>query len=192
MKIVTVTGNIACGKSTLCRIIADEFKFVPIRADTIGHELFNDGHIIDQVVSEFPSVLVDGEIDRNILGSIIFKDESKRSILDSIMHPEIHLKINELLGSIGSNTSIVLEHPLVFELNMQTQYRPVILATCNNTLQLERLMTRNKLTVDDAMSRINSQMCQLEKIKEADLVVDTSIPLDLDHLSNFLDTYNLL
>lgn len=117
------------------------------------------------------------EIDRRKLGDIIFRDESKRKILNGITHPLISklMMKNVVSKSLKSKNSIVaVDVPLLFEVGLKLKaiFSIKIVVACSPQVQLERLVNRNKdLTKEQCENRIESQMPVVDKVKMADVVI---------------------
>lgn len=176
---VGLTGGIASGKSTVCDIFRGKGCQV-IDADKVAHELIRrGGSCYDRVIEKFGSAILcsSGEIDRKKLGAIVFEDKTQLEILNSILHPEvirtILLNLNEL-EKINSNPRRIVEVSMMIESGFHKSFQRLILVTCTPEQQIERLMTRNGLSLGQASKRIGLQMSLGEKIRFADYVVDNS------------------
>ena len=119
----------------------------------------------------------DGTLDRKKLGARIFADQSQRERLNHILHPFIITRQDEILnaweaedpGGVG-----IVDAALMIESGGYRRFDKLIVVHCRPEVQLERLMLRDKLSRDEALRRINSQMPQEEKQKFADYLIDTS------------------
>jgi dephospho-CoA kinase len=176
---VGLTGGIASGKSTVCDMLREKGCQV-IDADRVAHELIRRGQsCYDPVIEKFGFAILDssGEIDRKKLGSIVFEDQSKLEILNSILHPEvirtILLNLREL-ENVNSTPRQIVEASLMIESGFHKSFGRLILVTCTPEQQIERLMNRNGLSLAQASQRILLQMPLGEKIRYADDVVDNS------------------
>ena len=127
-----------------------------IDADKVAHELIRRGHsCYDPVIEKFGFAILDssGEIDRKKLGSIVFEDQSKLEILNSILHPEvirtILMNLREL-ENINSSPKRIVEASLMIESGFHKSFGRLILVTCTPEQQIERLMKRNGLSLEQA------------------------------------------
>ena len=176
---VGLTGGIASGKSTVCDLLREKGCQV-IDADKVAHELIRRGQsCYNPVIEKFGFAILDssGEIDRKKLGSIVFEDQSKLEILNSILHPEvirtILMNLREL-ENINSSLKRIVEASLMIESGFHKSFGRLILVTCTPEQQVERVMKRNGLSLEQASKRIPLQMPLSEKIRFADYVVDNS------------------
>jgi dephospho-CoA kinase len=119
----------------------------------------------------------DGTLDRQALGAIIFADEQKRDLLNSILHPHIIAAQDEQLRKweVDEPDGIaVVDAALMIESGGYKRFDKLIVVHCRPEIQLQRIMDRDELTRDEALRRINSQMPQENKQKFADYLIDTS------------------
>ncbi|XP_014662585.1 PREDICTED: dephospho-CoA kinase domain-containing protein-like isoform X1 [Priapulus caudatus] len=118
-----------------------------------------------------------GEIDRQKLANIIFYDEAKRRLLNSITHPEITKSIGWQVVSyfIKGYQFVILDVPLLFESKTMLKYlKYTVVVDCDEEQQLQRVMLRNSFTEEHARARIASQMPLREKCILADYVIANS------------------
>jgi dephospho-CoA kinase len=176
---VGLTGSIAVGKSFVTSILAELGCHV-LDADETAREVVKPGAPgLARIAKTFgESVLQsDGTLDRAKLGSIVFNDEVKRQLLNSILHPYIIDEQDKILRDWESRdpTGIgVVDAALMIESGGYRRFDKMIVVHCRPQIQLERLMARKELTVDDAHARIAAQMPQEKKVRYADYLIDTS------------------
>ena len=176
MKIIGVTGGIACGKSTLCNTLRELGAKVwdadaASRALTAPHgkalpairEAFGDGVF-------FP----DGTLDRKALGAIVFNDEAARQRLNGIVHPLVYEDMETFLQANSHEKTVFLDVPLLFETGYDKRCHEVWCAYLPRETQLERLMARDGLTREEALARVQSQMPLEEKARLSTHLIDTS------------------
>ena len=110
--VIGLTGGIGTGKSTVARILKD-LGLKLIDADQIGHEFLTSGtKVYNQLVKSFGEKILrpDGEIDREVLGGLVFSDAKKRQILNNLTHPAIREEIIEKIEeSRGRGEDVVVE-----------------------------------------------------------------------------------
>ncbi|XP_019233421.1 PREDICTED: dephospho-CoA kinase isoform X2 [Nicotiana attenuata] len=138
-----------------------------------------------KVVSAFgEDILLDnGEVDRAKLGQIVFSDPGKRQLLNRLLAPFISRGIlMEVLKLWMKGCSIiVLDVPLLFEAKMDKWTKPIVVVWVDPETQLQRLMTRDGSTEEEAKSRINAQMSLDLKRSKADIVIDNTGTLEALH-----------
>lgn len=179
MKRIGLTGGIATGKSTVANMLTELGAFV-IDADLVAREIVRHGcPAWHDIVFWFGRDVLrpDGEIDRARLGQIVFRDEQARLKLNQFTHPRVIARIDSILAELaerGHAEPVVLDVPLLIESGMTGSVDEVWLVVAHPDVQLERLMSRNQLDRDDALSRIAAQMPLEQKRKFADHVIDNS------------------
>lgn len=182
MRSIGLTGGIASGKSTVVELLR-EFGAATIDADKLGHQTYEPGtDTFRAVVAAFGDELVaeDGTIDRRVLGGKVFgkPDELKR--LTDIVWPGIRaLAAAELQRLAGEGTEVaVLEAAVLIEAEWQDLVDEVWVVSVSPDAARERLMARNNMSAEDADARISSQLSNAERLRHADIVLDTDCPLD--------------
>lgn len=180
--VIGLTGGISSGKSTVSAFLA-KLGAAVINADEIGHEAFRPHtEIWRQVVTAFGEGITKtgGEIDRQKLGEIVFNDAKSLEKLNEIMHPAMYRiaeqKITELLKK-GMDI-IVLEAPLLVEAGWLPLVDTVWVTIADEITVVKRLRRRNGLSEEQAMARIRSQLPAEEKVKYADVIINTGGTLD--------------
>lgn len=178
MKWIGLTGGIATGKSTVTGLIESR-GYKVIDADRISHELTQlaqPGYA--QILSHFGNEILDASlrIDRKKLGQIIFSSVDQKKVLESILHPLIQERVQELKDEYEAHGASVLFYdvPLLFENNLSDQFDAVLMVWCQADIQLERLMKRNNLTEAEALARMQAQMPMTEKIRKSTYCIDNS------------------
>lgn len=181
MLIVGLSGNIGCGKSSLSNIFKEEHIDV-VDADIVARHIFEDEELLETVFKKFgPSIKnKDGSLNRKALGNIVFNDDKKLVELNNITHPRIKEKIfNQIEDIRNQNKSIaILDAALLVEGGYLKDVDLLLIVTCDENVQIERIKLRDNCTKEEALSRINSQMSQTEKAKYADYIIDNSGTLE--------------
>lgn len=171
-----LTGGISTGKSMISKYLS-ELEFPIVDADKIAHQVLeSDLSVISAIKEQFGSDVagING-IDRKKLGQIVFGNEAKLKELNQITQPAIRTKIVDEIKTLNQNHNlVVLDAPLLFEEGYAGMVDVVMVVTSDESIQLSRLMKRNKLTQADARKRITAQMPLQQKVKHADIVIDNS------------------
>lgn len=176
--VIGLTGGIASGKSTVSQMIKEKGIRV-VDADIIAKEAVSKGSAaLHQIVQTFGEevLLPNGELNRQQLGTIIFSDEEKRKQLNAIVHPEVRKEMLKQRdeGVSNNETFVVLDIPLLFESKLEGLVDRIIVVYTTPELQLSRLMNRNDLSEEEALSRIHSQQPLEEKCQKADRVIENT------------------
>ena len=181
---IGLTGGIASGKSTVLTYFKD--KGIPyIDADIVAREVVEPGtEGLQAIVDTFGSNVLhdDGTLNREALGAIVFHNEEKRQLLNNCLKTHIRNRIMKLTSQYeqGNTPILIYDIPLLIEGEWYTMMDEVWLVYVNETTQIERLMSRNGYTREDALARINSQMRLDDKRAYADVIIDNNgTPSDL-------------
>lgn len=176
---IGLTGSIAVGKSFVLSVL-EELGARTIDADQIAREVVAPGTPgLQALVDAFGKEVLtpDGALDRPKLGAVVFGDEPKRLKLNSILHPFIIARQDEIITRWEQESPdgiAVVDAALMIESGGYRRFDKLIVVHCRPDIQLQRLMSRENLTRAEAERRINSQMPQEEKKKYADFLIDTS------------------
>jgi dephospho-CoA kinase len=176
--VIGLTGGIASGKSTVSNMLK-EMDITVIDADVEARLAVEKGEpAYQKIIAEFgDDILLDTEeIDRVKLGSIIFHDAEKRQLLNGIVHPEVRNRMNNQVeaAKVRGEQVMVLDIPLLFESKLTHMVEKTILVYVDRDIQLNRLMERNDLSLEDAEARISSQMPLSDKVALADAVINNN------------------
>lgn len=193
MLVIGLTGNIGCGKSSLSNILKNNSLDI-IDADIISRDIMNDKDLLNKIFETFGNDIKreDGTLNRKELGKIVFNDDEKLIMLNNITHPAIKNEIKKRIKEIEDNNRniVVVDAALLIEGNFLDLIDRLVVISCDLDVQLNRIMKRDNITKEEAISRIKSQMDQNEKIKYGDYIIDNSKGLDeLNYKANKLITY---
>lgn len=176
MKIIGLTGGIACGKSMISKHLLNK-GYPVIDADIAARKIVEVGTPALQEIIEFYGkeiLLDDGNLNRKKLGEIIFIDERKRKKLNEITHPRIREWMLEKLELEQQKESdvVFMDIPLLFENKLFQVTDKVLVVYVDEETQISRLMKRDKLSREQALFRIKSQISMEEKKGRADYIID--------------------
>ena len=171
MLIVGLTGGIGAGKSTVANMFA-QLGALTIDADQLAREAIEPGSTgFDEVIAEFSTkILTDGDIDRQKLGKIVFKDSEKRKKLEAIIHPRVQSALAQKIKTLSPGDVLVYEIPLLVETNAADKFDYIITVESDIENRLDRLFERG-LSEDEAERRIAAQASQAEREAVADRVI---------------------
>jgi len=179
---IGLTGGIGSGKSTVSAILKNN-KFKIIDADNIAKEVLEKNpQILETVRVEFGSGFFDwrGEFRRKEFGNHIFRFPKQRIKYEQIIMPYIKASIEKELDNYKKKKEkiIILDAPTLIENKMHEEMDFVILVCADNSVQIKRIIERDKLNKVDAVSRINSQMSMEEKKEYANILIDNNGDLE--------------
>jgi dephospho-CoA kinase len=181
---VGLTGSIGVGKSFVASVFIELGCHV-LDADQTAREVVMPGTAGLKALTEaFGEDILnpDGTLNRKELGAVVFNDESQRQRLNHILHPFIIARQDEILNAWEAEDPDgigIVDAALMIESGGYKRFDKLIVVHCRPEVQLERLMLRDKLSREEALRRINSQMLQEEKQRFADYLIDTSDGFDL-------------
>ena len=171
MLVVALTGGIGSGKSTVGQIFA-QLGAIVVDSDQLARDVLERGSIgFNEVVAKFgDEILKNGEIDRQLLGSIVFKDPTKRSELEQITHPLIRKAFAEVIARSTSNSIVINQIPLLVESNHDYKFDHVITVSASEDIRAQRLLKRG-LTGVQIRERMQAQVTDQMRESIADSVI---------------------
>ena len=172
---VAVTGGAGSGKTSVCNRLK-ELGVKVISADEMAREAVAPGsEALTKIIRFFGEkvVLFDGTLNRKILRRMITDDDDARLTLERFLHNEITnlIQKNVVCAEKEGCRMVVIEVPLLFELDMKERFDRVVVVSADKELRVKRLMERDQTSRDSAENLINVQMPDEEKVGRADYVV---------------------
>jgi dephospho-CoA kinase len=191
MKVIGLTGGIGSGKSTVARFLK-ELGAVVINADEVGHEAFKPNtDVWRRVVAAFGKEIIkpSGEIDRKGLGKIAFSNPEALARLNRLVHPYVYTRIKARLEGYRRRgvRVVVLEAPLLIEVplskkvgepTLSDEVDEVWVTVAPESVVLQRLKDKSGMAEEQALARIRSQLSSAERVRNADVVINTDCSLD--------------
>ena len=164
--IIGITGGISSGKTSITNYLIENYNnYTYIDTDIITHKLLKDSKVIKEIENNFgKEVIENDQINRKILGSIIYNDSKKRALLNSIIHPLVIKEVKKQIKMAHTKLIFVIV-PLLFETNMDLLMDEIWYVYVSKDIQIKRLMIRDNIDYDYAQKKINSQMSEEEKRK---------------------------
>lgn len=174
MKVIGLTGNIGCGKSTVAGMLRD-LGVATIDADAVAREIrHNDADVRGAIQRRF------GTYDAAELGTIVFADPAALRDLEAILHPpvrgEIRSRLSEL--SVGGVEVVAVEVIKLLESPLADACDEIWVVRCEEADAIARLAASRGMDEATARRRLANQSSQEEKVAAADVVVDGSAPID--------------
>ena len=171
---IGITGSIACGKSTVSDYLKEK-GYTIIDADKLGHVALTSEDVKRRLSETFgANILVNNEISREVVGRLVFGNDNNLKKLNNIIHPKIKELILKLQEQHKDEDRVFLDIALLYEANFVDLVEKVAVVYVDKDVQLERLMTRNSLSKEEALKRIESQMSPQEKASLGDFVINNS------------------
>lgn len=168
-KIIGVYGLICSGKSTFAKLLAKEIDAVYINADDIGHEaLLEKKH---EIVALFSDKILDnnGNIDRKLLGKIVFSNKKKLKSLESISHPFINEKIKKIISN--TDKSVIIDAALLIRSNLHNICDITIYVDSKVSDIIKRMKYTRHIEEKEARKRIKFQNDVKIKKFNADIII---------------------
>jgi dephospho-CoA kinase len=176
-RIIGLTGNIACGKSSVGRMLLDLGAEHYIDADSIVHQLYQKGlPVAQQVATTFGMGVLapDGSIDRKALGAIVFHNANALAELERIVHPAVREALLDELKQVSISGIAIIDAVKLLEGGSGALCQSKWLVVCSEEQQIARLMARNQLGREEANLRVQIQQDITSKLALIDEVIDNS------------------
>ncbi|HAR4599248.1 TPA: dephospho-CoA kinase [Staphylococcus aureus] len=174
-KVIGLTGGIASGKSTVSELLS-VFGFKLVDADKAAREAVKKGSKgLAQVREVFGDEAIDenGEMNRRYMGDLVFNHPEKRLELNAIIHPIVRdIMEEEKQEYLKQGYNVIMDIPLLFENELENTVDEVWVVYTSESIQMDRLMQRNNLSLEDAKARVYSQISIDKKSRMADHVID--------------------
>ncbi len=181
-RIIGLTGGIGMGKTTVSGYLAHHYHLPILDADLYAREAVQPGSaVLANIANRYGSKILqlDGTLNRRHLGEIVFHDPAERIWLEQQIHPYVsQAMVKDRDHTLETVSTVVLVIPLLFEAKLTDRVNEIWVVCCPLEQQLQRLMQREKLKLEQAQARIQSQMPIQEKCDRADIILDNSSTLE--------------
>ncbi|MDA3954153.1 MAG: dephospho-CoA kinase [Bacteroidales bacterium] len=168
---VGLTGGIGSGKTLVSEIFSQ--LGIPIfYADKEAKNILNhDSDVINLIKSTFPDVYIGNEINKEKLASIIFTDQDALKKINSIIHPKVHEYFHTWLAKQYGVKYIIKEAAILFESNAYKDLDTTINVHADELIRINRVVKRDKTTIEAVKSRMKNQLDDEGRIKLADYTI---------------------
>lgn len=166
MRILGLTGDIACGKSTVAKMLAARGAAV-LDSDLLVHELYADPQFAAKVAALFstPVLTAEGTIDRNLLSPLVFKDRDALRSLEQLVHPAVaELRRRKIAALDAGIPAVVVEAVKLLESGQGRDCEEIWCVTCAPDVQIARLMNNRGVPREAAEARVAAQPAREEKL----------------------------
>lgn len=172
---IGLTGGIGTGKSTVSNILK-AMSIQVVDADAIARDIVEPGQpALDEITSRFGKDILnsDGTLNRDLLGKYVFNHQTQREELEAILHPRIQAEVKRRRQEAEEKgvPLLVYDVPLLFEKKMQTQFDEVILVSCSEEIQVQRLKKRTNWSLQEIQNRLRAQLPLSQKEKLASWII---------------------
>ncbi len=170
--IIGLTGGIASGKTAAGKVF-ESLGAKIIDADVISREVVKAGSVgLERLGKIFPDCVIDGELDRKRLKSVVFADEEKLARLNAVTWNLIEEEIRRRISGLCENDVAVLIVPLMFESGLERYADVVVTVSAGEDVRLKRVLERDGVGEETARSIMRSQLDDSEREKRSDYVLD--------------------
>lgn len=181
MFLIGLTGGIAAGKSTVAKLWS-ELGGIEIDADQVAREVVAKGTAgLSQVIEAFGTEYLDdsGELDRKAMAKLVFEDPAARTKLEGIIHPLVRASVQEKLATLPSDSMVFYTVPLLVEANVGLPFDVVVTVEAPEDVRIQRLVESRGMTQAEARQRIAAQAKPIERVANADHVLNSNQAIDL-------------
>ena len=178
---IGITGGIASGKTLIGNFLFKSKQWPILDADLFAHEALKpESKISEKVLLRYGNKIIQRStknhqiINRKALAQVIFQNNAEKKWLEKIIHPFVNKRIEEELEKHESNSIIILIIPLLFEQNYTKICSEILYIDCSRFKQIERLQSRDNLSLELANQRIDAQWENSFKKQFADFIINNS------------------
>ncbi len=176
---IVITGTIASGKSTLCKLLKEK-GFVVISADEVNRALLvpkAKNYEAIKSSGDFNDAFINDSLDKKILAKIIFSNKEKLKKLNKLTHRNILDEIEKQINQLDRKV-VFVEIPLFFQMEEKFDADEVWLVVADYQIQLQRLSKRDGIDIDYAKTKIESQNDLTTMKENSDVVFDNSTSIE--------------
>ena len=171
--VVGLTGGIGSGKSTILKMFSEFENIAVYIADEEAKNLMNSSNKIkSQLINEFgKETYVNNQLNREYLANIVFKDKEKLTLLNAIVHPVVNEHLQSFINQNSEKEYILYENAILFENGSNAFCDKIITVTAPEKIRIQRVLERDKSTIDAVKSRIKNQWNQSKKTLQSHYII---------------------
>ncbi len=173
---IAITGSIGSGKSTFCNFLAGK-GYPVIKADDISKQILaEDKDVKEKVIKKFgKDSFTNNQINKKFLADKIFSNPANVVKINSILHPKVKKKVDELIQEQLINNDILFtEAALIYEAEMENMFDYIVLITAKDNVRMKRVIANGKMTEEEFKKRDENQIRDEEKKKRADFIFENN------------------
>jgi len=168
---VAITGGIGAGKSTVSKLF-DEIGVPIFNSDLCAREAEQNSEVKNKFKEILGSDVFNNDIlDRKKIRAIIFKDKEKLKQVTQVITPYVEKSFNDFVNKNRKYSYVILESAILFETNKHNDFNAIITVTANINKRRERVLKRDKITIEEFNDKINNQLPDDVKILKSDFVI---------------------
>lgn len=169
---IGITGGIGSGKSVVCDILR-LYNIAVYDADKESKHLVNTSKTMrNKLINQFgKAIFTDNELNRKLFGELIFNNEDNLKIANSIIHPEVANSFIEWCQHRSNSSIVAIESAILIEAGFKKYIDKLITVYAPEELRINRVVNRDKTSVENIKARINSQISEEEKIQFSEYII---------------------
>lgn len=170
-----LTGNIGCGKSTVASLLARYPSVRIFDCDSIAKEVVASTSLrasLTRILGK--DAFTQSGLDWNIIRNTVFTESRIKHEVEALVHPRVWGEVERRVADIADRMLCVVESALIYESGSAHLFRGVIVATCDEAVQFERLMSKRGMSSVAIRERLRHQLGAREKVRQATYVIDTT------------------
>ena len=181
-KVIAVTGGIATGKSTVCKII-QEMGFPVISADQVIKDIYQTKEVQSLISESYPELINDNQVDFKELRKVYFQDSELKERLNQYIYPELANRVRQFASQLSLDQTLFYEVPLLFEKKLDQQVDGIILVYSSEKTQKARIAKRDHSDSKTIAAILSNQLPIEEKRHLSQYIIENDTPeIDLDSL----------
>ena len=179
MKIIGITGGVGSGKSSVLKYLEEVYQATVIEADEVGKMVQQAGNeAYEAIISQFgdETVGIDGELDRAYLAQVIYADETKRQLLNNIVHPIVKAFISEQIEieRAYGTSFVIIEAAILIESKLAEMCDELWYIYADEDVRIKRLMESRNYPLEKCKAIMDAQLTEAEFREACQVCIDNS------------------